>query len=251
MLADAFAGTGVVRRPPAAGYDALVASRGLQLQPGRDLKPDAVEAAILGEDLPVEDRGRFDAATVDAARLARRFVELKEAVTIRHAAIAELKAHETVVRSITSIEATLASGYSTPSSTPIIDLAAMQDLVERYALLRRTAFAALYYAVDDRVAAMTAQLSKLTDEVQVLHAILTVAHQALRPADEEIADPAGARRKTCPICFDQEVDTCCVPCGHTLCATCSDRSARSGDATWRCSTCRTVVRETVKLFFSA
>jgi hypothetical protein len=247
MLDDAFSTSPTsVDAVPRAHYDVLVASRGLVT-----LKPDLTAA-----DAPhPEPRAEFDASTVDAARLARRYVELKEIVAKRHDAIADLQAaisslqgtvdpmltHETVARTIAAIKAKLVS--VTSATSDVVDdasLVAMEDLATRYAQLRCRAFTALFCATDERIAVMTTELANQTEELAVLAAILAIARQSVIPIG--VQTDSG---KACPICFDKDVDTCNVPCGHTLCATCSERT--SG----RCWTCRMTVRETVKLFFSA
>ena len=254
MLADAFSVSSPtsVDAVPRAHYDVLVASRGLVT-----LKPDLTAA-----DAPhLETRAEFDASTVDAARLARRYVELKEVVAKRHDAIADLQAeisslqgtvdpmltHETVARTIAVIKAKLALAPSATSATSatsdVVDdasLVAMEDLATRYAQLRCRAITAVICATDERIAVMTTELANQTDELAVHAAILAIARQSVIPIG--VQTDSG---KSCPICFDKDVDTCNVPCGHTLCAICSERT--SG----RCSTCRMTVRETVKLFFSA
>jgi hypothetical protein len=53
-----------------------------------------------------------------------------------------------------------------------------------------------------------------------------------------------AKANMCPICYEKEVNRCCVPCGHTLCSTCSDKAGTS------CVTCRALVDKTIPLYFS-
>lgn len=51
-------------------------------------------------------------------------------------------------------------------------------------------------------------------------------------------------KKACPVCFDTEVDTVLVPCGHTYCASCAGKSRKT------CGMCRQPVKGTMKVFFS-
>jgi len=48
----------------------------------------------------------------------------------------------------------------------------------------------------------------------------------------------------CPICFKDVVSMACVPCGHTLCAACSQKQTVS------CFVCRSAMTTRVKIFFS-
>lgn len=55
-------------------------------------------------------------------------------------------------------------------------------------------------------------------------------------------------KKLCPICFENEVDTCLNPCGHTLCNNCviSNRNWR----TKNCYSCRSLITDYIKIYFS-
>lgn len=63
-------------------------------------------------------------------------------------------------------------------------------------------------------------------------------------AREVLAGAAEAR--TCPICFEGEVAVACVPCGHTLCAECHAKTPAAST----CHTCRSRVRERIRIYFS-
>jgi len=54
-------------------------------------------------------------------------------------------------------------------------------------------------------------------------------------------------KKLCPICFEDEVDICINPCGHTLCNRCIISNRNSND---RCYSCRGRVGDYIKLYFS-
>ena len=58
----------------------------------------------------------------------------------------------------------------------------------------------------------------------------------------------GGEYFMCPICFENEVNTVLVPCGHTYCKTCSE-SDRSRHA--KCPQCRVQINARVKLYFTA
>ena len=46
----------------------------------------------------------------------------------------------------------------------------------------------------------------------------------------------------CPICFDNNINICLVPCGHTFCSEC--------DIRFKCAICRTNILSKQKLYFS-
>jgi len=53
-------------------------------------------------------------------------------------------------------------------------------------------------------------------------------------------------KKLCPICFENEVDMCINPCGHTLCNRCiiSNRNSH------KCYSCRGHIADYIKIYFS-
>ena len=55
-------------------------------------------------------------------------------------------------------------------------------------------------------------------------------------------------KKICPICFENEVDMCAVPCGHTCCNKCVIASGNIYQ-TNRCLNCRNSVQYYMKIFF--
>ena len=65
----------------------------------------------------------------------------------------------------------------------------------------------------------------------------------------KISKPVEEAIKLCPICFENEVDICLNPCGHTICNKCvlSNRSRYSNE---KCYSCRTKVQDYIKLYFS-
>jgi|LakMenE01Jun11ns_1017448.scaffolds.fasta_scaffold9912518_3 hypothetical protein len=65
----------------------------------------------------------------------------------------------------------------------------------------------------------------------------------------KISKPVEEAIKLCPICFENEVDICLNPCGHTLCNKCvlSNRSRYTND---KCYSCRTTIQDYIKIFFS-
>lgn len=52
------------------------------------------------------------------------------------------------------------------------------------------------------------------------------------------------QKRTCPVCFDAEVDVVLVPCGHTLCNVCA---AQLGE---HCFMCKQLVQSLYKIYYS-
>ena len=61
-------------------------------------------------------------------------------------------------------------------------------------------------------------------------------------ASEAVVRPTASR--LCPVCFDNEVDTVLVPCGHTYCSSCAGKTRA------KCGICRRAVKSATELFFS-
>lgn len=59
----------------------------------------------------------------------------------------------------------------------------------------------------------------------------------------------GSNKKICPICFVNEVNMCMNPCGHTICNNCVI-STRNPYLTNKCFSCRTEVKDYIKMYFS-
>jgi len=54
----------------------------------------------------------------------------------------------------------------------------------------------------------------------------------------------------CPICITDSIDSYCVPCGHTACKKCLERSAGAeGHRAGKCPICREYIDRTNKLYF--
>lgn len=56
-------------------------------------------------------------------------------------------------------------------------------------------------------------------------------------------------KNMCPICFENQIDICINPCGHTTCNKCI-LSNRNNIYNNKCFICRTPVNEYIKIFFS-
>jgi hypothetical protein len=63
----------------------------------------------------------------------------------------------------------------------------------------------------------------------------------------EMIKPEDIQKKMCPVCFDSEVNTALVPCGHTYCKNCSEMDTSRFA---KCPQCRASINNRVKIFFS-
>jgi len=92
------------------------------------------------------------------------------------------------------------------------------------------------------------QLKKSTLDARInvitkkLNALRTLIHTGLQ---DIVNKDDTASKKMCAICFDREVDTVMVPCGHTACTGCANYNH-----TGKCMHCRSYIQKTVKLYFS-
>lgn len=57
-------------------------------------------------------------------------------------------------------------------------------------------------------------------------------------------------KKICSICFENEVDMCAVPCGHTCCNTCVISNTINPSNRNRCLNCRNRINNYIKIYFS-
>jgi len=56
-------------------------------------------------------------------------------------------------------------------------------------------------------------------------------------------------KKMCPICFDNEIDMCAIPCGHTCCNKCVILSKTNYINLNKCLNCRNPIDTYIKLYF--
>lgn len=56
-------------------------------------------------------------------------------------------------------------------------------------------------------------------------------------------------KKMCPICFDNEIDMCSIPCGHTCCNKCIISSRSNYNINRKCLSCRNDVQDYIKIYF--
>ena len=56
-------------------------------------------------------------------------------------------------------------------------------------------------------------------------------------------------KNICPICFENEINMCAIPCGHTCCNECVLQSIKYHNAKLvKCLNCRNTLKEYIKLY---
>jgi len=120
---------------------------------------------------------------------------------------------------------------------------AVEALVTRYTDLQKEVGPIKKKILEEltkKVSTKNAELEKITNKLNSLRKLIITGL-------DEIVKPEDIQKKMCPICFEHEVNTVLVPCGHTYCKACSDTD-RSRNA--KCHQCRSVINARVKLFFT-
>jgi hypothetical protein len=69
--------------------------------------------------------------------------------------------------------------------------------------------------------AMT-KLSDLEDQLKIFRDLIILGTKEMKK-DSGTSESSDQTKKLCPICFEKEVNMCCVPCGHTVCSECKTK----------------------------
>lgn len=65
----------------------------------------------------------------------------------------------------------------------------------------------------------------------------------------EIIKTEKINKNICPICFENEINMCAIPCGHTCCNECIIQSIRFHNArVSKCLSCRNTINEYIKMY---
>ena len=95
--------------------------------------------------------------------------------------------------------------------------------------------------------AIKKKISKIESDIYDIGNKLNGLRNIIVSGVNELVKEENKQKKICSVCFDKEVDTALVPCGHTYCNECAgvDRSRYA-----RCPHCRTQINNKIKIFFS-
>jgi len=66
----------------------------------------------------------------------------------------------------------------------------------------------------------------------------------------KMTKPNIENKKLCPICFENEVDLCLNPCGHTICNRCIMNNYNNYNNKDKCYSCRTIIKDYIRIYFS-
>jgi uncharacterized coiled-coil DUF342 family protein len=94
--------------------------------------------------------------------------------------------------------------------------------------------------IRNKIAVLEGEIDNISNKLNALRALIVTGVN-------EIVKPDDKQKKMCPVCFDNEVNTALVPCGHTYCKGCSEAD-RSRYA--KCPQCRAQINARIKIFFS-
>ena len=87
--------------------------------------------------------------------------------------------------------------------------------------------------------------SSIENKLDSISRKLDLIRETIVTCIQGIVKPDDMVKKMCPVCFDREVDTVLVPCGHTYCNGCSEYDRNS-----KCPQCRATVQRRIKIYFS-
>lgn len=91
-------------------------------------------------------------------------------------------------------------------------------------------------------------LTRLNAELATIQQELDLVNQVNNALPADAAAVAAAPSMKCPICMNNDLNRCLIPCGHTLCSTCAETLTLRGHAV--CYLCRTPVERTVPFFLN-
>lgn len=83
--------------------------------------------------------------------------------------------------------------------------------------------------------------NKRNMELRLIDESMAATRMLLAAGVSELAAKENLKMSTCPVCFDAEINTCLVPCGHTVCDNCYNLRGK-------CGICRAPIKESVKMF---
>ena len=218
---------------------------------------------------------------IDGANVARHYRRLREQSDAKRKECLELESSVTKAGH-TAKETTQNHVAFLSTIAPFDDadgsFAKLVSHMQDYETLQQTLLTAWLRGIHDKLAVIRLDCDRIDDECAMVREMLVAGAREMMAASVTTPQPTGANdgandganggandgangranaaaiaavtsSKLCPVCFERDVGVACVPCGHTLCGTCSS-STNSQAYVRRCPTCRSEVRESVKIFFS-
>ena len=90
---------------------------------------------------------------------------------------------------------------------------------------------------------------KLTEDIENQEIKLLAYRNLFINTTKEIIPIEKITKNICPICFENEINMCAIPCGHTCCNECVIQSIKYHNTKLtKCLNCRNTLKEYIKLF---
>lgn len=87
---------------------------------------------------------------------------------------------------------------------------------------------------------------KLIEKIEKQENILFGYRKLFINTTNEIIKIDKETKNLCPICFENEINMCAIPCGHTCCNTCIIKNLKYNND--KCLNCRNNLKEYIKLY---
>lgn len=87
---------------------------------------------------------------------------------------------------------------------------------------------------------------KLIDNIDKYEKKLFGYRQLFINTTNEIINSDKQNKNLCPICFENEINMCAIPCGHTCCSTCIFKNLKYDNG--KCLNCRNNLTEYIRLY---
>lgn len=89
----------------------------------------------------------------------------------------------------------------------------------------------------------------LTENIEKQEIKLLAYRNLFINTTKEIIPLEKISKNICPICFENEINMCAIPCGHTCCNECVMQSLKYNNSKLtKCLNCRNTLKEYIKLF---
>jgi hypothetical protein len=90
--------------------------------------------------------------------------------------------------------------------------------------------------------------NNLTENIEKQEIKLLAYRNLFINTTKEIIPLEKISKNICPICFENEINMCAIPCGHTCCNECVMQSLKYNSKLTKCLNCRNTLKEYIKLF---
>ena len=95
----------------------------------------------------------------------------------------------------------------------------------------------------------TIKKNKLIQDIDSQEIKLLAYRNLFINTTKEIIPLEKTSKNICPICFENEINMCAIPCGHTCCNECLMQSLKYHNSRLtKCLNCRNTLKEYIKLF---